>query len=550
MSEKVSSILVLTEIEETTVQEAKRIFYMYREDRVIDSICVFGDDVWKLTNETEGYTFNFSIDERKFERFSRQANISVELFKEYMKTFIVCKMGELSLDSLRQIIYYIKKTVYADSQNIQSMIKEYNARMFGHTSEFLSMISKDENNGVVDYVNMLDVAEDFARGTGNGQRSLAMFQSYFVFDDIIKDYWKTADNKEEKLFFFPVWLWWNLSGVLPLRPCEFVLTPRNCIKMVDGKYYLTVRRNKIKGSGKTKSYKISRDYRTVEYTIPESLAREIMWYQEETKLLPEANTHTLFVTDTHYAKWDRHAPYTSRYYSYINLGTCLRYFFEQIIRDRYGFTILYEDTNESDLADKTIEYLHLGDTRHLALINMIFEGSTPMVAMMLAGHDNPDMSAHYYSNIATLVECRTYRQYKKQIKGKQNYTLSGPHEYVRTHVRTQLDKGWCISEKVAQEDFSDCRNVIGPAGEIGFCQRCKYYRDEARRFNDEKEMHKNEIEAECHNLERIVNLVRKGEGDREDILSSLMRLRDKEYSYQEYLRMGIGKEHHAKTEND
>ena len=54
MSEKVSSILVLTEIEETTVQEAKRIFYMYREDRVIDSTCVFGDDVWKLTNETEG----------------------------------------------------------------------------------------------------------------------------------------------------------------------------------------------------------------------------------------------------------------------------------------------------------------------------------------------------------------------------------------------------------------------------------------------------------------------------------------------------------------
>ena len=77
---------------------------------------------------------------------------------------------------------------------------------------------------------MLDIAEDFARGSDRGQRSLAVMESYFVFDEIIKDFWKTTTNIEEKLFYFPVWLWWNLSGVLPLRPCEFVLIPRDCIK--------------------------------------------------------------------------------------------------------------------------------------------------------------------------------------------------------------------------------------------------------------------------------------------------------------------------------
>ena len=168
-----------------------------------------------------------------------------------------------------------------------------------------------------------------------------------------------------------------------------------------------------------------------------------------------------------------------------------------------------------------------------------------MVAMLLAGHENPEMSAHYYSNISTLIECRTYRQYKKMIKGKQNYTISGPHQIMNVHVRTKLEKGWCLSEKVAQVDFTDCKNVVGPAGEIGFCQNCRFYKDESMKFADRKEMYKNEIEMECRDLERIVNMVRAGKGHQEEILGSIMRLQNKEYSYQQYLLSKLGEEDDA-----
>lgn len=114
-------------------------------------------------------------------------------------------------------------------------------------------------------------------------------------------------------------------------------------------------------------------------------------------------------------------------FSYINLRTCLRYFFELIVQERYGYKIIYEANNSGLHDEKSIEYLHLGDTRHIALINLIAEGATPMVAMMLAGHDNPEMSAHYYSNIAQLIECRTYRAFKKLIKGKNHIPSADRH---------------------------------------------------------------------------------------------------------------------------
>ena len=58
-------------------------------------------------------------------------------------------------------------------------------------------------------------------------------------------------------------------------------------------------------------------------------------------------------------------------------------------------------------------------------------------------------------------------------------------------------------------------------------------------------MYKNEIEMECRDLERIVNMVRAGKGHQEEILGSIMRLQNKEYSYQQYLLSKLGEEDDA-----
>lgn len=47
-----------------------------------------------------------------------------------------------------------------------------------------------------------------------------------------------------------------------------------------------------------------------------------------------------------------------------------------------------------------------------------------MIASILAGHDNTNMTAFYFSNVAEYVECKARRQYVRMIQGKQTYSIS------------------------------------------------------------------------------------------------------------------------------
>lgn len=62
-------------------------------------------------------------------------------------------------------------------------------------------------------------------------------------------------------------------------------------------------------------------------------------------------------------------------------------------------------------------------------------------------------------------------------------------------------------------------------------------------------MYVNSIENECRILEEVVKKVRLGKGDSEEIASVLLRLRDKEYSYQQYLIDKMEREDNGKKEN-
>lgn len=192
------------------------------------------------------------------------------------------------------------------------------------------------------------------------------------------------------------------------------------------------------------------------------------------------------------------------------------------------------------MKDGEIQYMNLGDTRHLALINLIAEGATPMIAMELAGHDNPVMSAHYFSNITNWIECKTYHQYKRLIKGKQEYTISQYVPNLEVGKFTRLDNsGRCYSKRFLEGDLSECYKVSGPAGEIGFCPSCTYYRTEDRQFVGSEDLYRNRIVLECENLHKVITQVRKNNGSPEDIIQVLLKLQSSEYSYHQYLQEKI-----------
>lgn len=536
-SEHFSTIIALSEIDDLSEADARKKFFAYRTEKIVES-GLFDDDKWILSDERNRCGFDFSIDENAFKNFGLRLNMSLTEFKRLLKIFIVNNLGVLALVTLQHIILSIKRATYATDVDFVSDLSKADVLWLHYVIDFFSVLPSEGREEKIDeLLAQCEDAVDQSYLSGSGaQRSLATFESYFRFHDILKKFWEETKDEEEKLFYFPVWLWWNITGVVPTRPHEFILTPRNCLEEVDGKYYFTMRKNKVKGSKKTKGYKLKEDYQIVKYQIPESLANEIKWYIHETEPCRHTDINTLLVTQPHYHMWERSAPYTSRYFTYTNLVTCLRYFYKEIVQKRYGFHVLiaYNQTVLSDIKD--IEYIHLGDTRHIALINLIAEGASPIAAMMLAGHDNPEMSAHYYSNISTLIECRVHRQYKKMLNGEQVYALSSSSSKLCVGESIPCEYGgYCYSARTRNGDYSECYKVTGPAGEMGYCPNCDYYRGSDKGFYDSKEPYTKRIEIEGKLLSKIVKQVRHGRGDVEDIISILNRLNGAAYSYERYL---------------
>lgn len=346
-NEHFSTITVIPELDELTIIDARRHFFAYKEKGIVRT-GLFDEDKWILSDERDNRGFDFSLDEAKFHDFGAQFHLTSTDFEQYLKTFIVCNLGNLSLTSLQHIILAIKRVVYAANGEITSSLFESELPWLHYVTDFLSMLPTEGRNEAVDALLQQcdDTWDRFCFSRAGKQRTLATFESYFRFHDVLKRFWAESVNEEEKLFFFPVWLWWNITGVVPMRPHEFVLTPRDCLEVADGKFYITLRKNKIKGSGKAKGYRISEDYQNVRYQIPAQLGKEIQWYLAKTRDCSSTEIGTLFVTTTHYRMWQRSAPYTSRYFTYTNLKTCLRYYYKDILQGRYGYRVLMNYWND------------------------------------------------------------------------------------------------------------------------------------------------------------------------------------------------------------
>ena len=532
-----TTIVAISEIDNTATDEARRKFFAYKDKGVVVS-GLFDDDRWLMSDERDRRTLDFTIDETSFKNFGVRLGISSNEFKKCLKVYIINNLGVLALTSLQHIILAINRTAYIADKNFVSELSQVDTMWIGHIADFFSVLPAEGREKRLDELlfQCEDAIDKFCLSVSGVQRSLATYESYFRFHDILRKFWTESKDENERLFYFPVWLWWNITGVIPTRPHEFILTQRKCLETVDGKTFLILRKNKVKGSRKTKGYRLEEDFRPEKYQIPDALANEIKWYLDATASCMDTEINTLLVTETHYHKWERCKPYTSRYFTYTNLKTCLRYFYKQIVQDRYGYNVLMDRDRTILAGEKDIEYIQLGDTRHIALINLVAEGASPIAAMMLAGHDNPEMSAHYYSNISTLIECKVYRQYKKMLNGEQVYALSAPHS--KLHVGEPVlcnNGGYCYSEKVKNRDYSDCYKVAGPTGEVGYCPNCDYYRDSNEGFFEAKERYTKQIADEGKILYKIVNQVRNGRGDAEDIVSILNRINGTAYSYQRYL---------------
>lgn len=525
---------------------AKELFEAYKQAGIITD-SGFDHEHWQMYDEYSKVTVVFNFSSVNYKRIYEPVfGIRLNVFIEYFKAYIVFNMGKTVLVTLQKIVHDVKKLIRNDFQQIESLDNFLNNPY--HIAEFIEMLPVTDENSCEKLLTFCEqCAELNSMLQSDNRRILADFMSYFKFNDYFKKYWHSSISEEEKLFYYPVYLWWHITAIIPLRPREFILTPRDCISMPEGKHFISLRRNRLKGSTGKVNYNIAQDYVIVKYQIPESLAEEINEYIKLTEKYEDNSTNTLFRAEPHYAMFQQNKRRNSRFYTYINLSCALRLFYANILEYRYSLNIISKESDNSyELKPSDIERIYLGDTRHIAMINIIAEGGTPTMAMLLAGHSDIEMSSHYYANISTMIECKTYSKYMALISGNEQFIV-GSNAYATVYDNDYMDLengARCYSWHFQKGDITDCLKTIGDNGEIGYCYTCTYFRkDGFGYFIEDDDIYKSNIEKDSLYLKGMIEKVRKGIGYEEEIKTALLRLQSSTASYEKYyLRKLIAKD--------
>ncbi|MGU8055133.1 hypothetical protein ACS60S_03115 [Streptococcus suis] len=531
------TIKSITEIDQVMVDKSHVYFKDYYEKDIILTPD-FESGKWLLTNEYANVNFLFNVNRFQYERyFESLIGLTYHSFIEYLKSYVVLSMDQHVLTALQTFLRDVKRLVKSAKQDIVSDMVNIKLSAPNLCFDFFASLPCVEDSQMTQFLEQLDyvIALQY-QSKSKQQRQLAQFQSYFAFNDILTDYWSQPLPEAERLFYYPIYLWWQITAVVPLRPREFLLTQRDCLSEKNGKYFLTLRRNNLKGREKTISHKISEDYYLTTYEIPNNLAQSIQHYLNLTQDLESTKLNTLFVTDTHYQRWNRKTGIKNRFLTYQNINTILKYFFNEIIEEKYGYQVHYIDPI-SRLEDKEINFIHIGDTRHIAMINLIAEGASPVTAMLLAGHDNVTTSSHYFSNLSQFIECRSYQVYRKLTSSQTSYEISKSQpRYTVGKAFVQLEnKGRCYSPRFAAGDYSDCLKVISNHAELGACTSCPFYRKAGKDYFSMDKTYKKSVDQEALIVDEAVKRVRQGKGNIEDIGEALLKLSSVSHSYQEYL---------------
>lgn len=542
-----SSMLYIT-LDNTAIEDAKEKFWLLKEAGVIKQISNFEDKVWYTTDEYSNVGLHFKLNKFGYQNYKEIFNMDFDDFTNALKAYMVSLFGRNVLQSIRSFLLDIRHILSVPPSDIYGTMADLTIATPAICSDFFTSLKNVNEEEVTRLTSAMEAFTDYNLSSSKSalaQRELADFDTYFRFDDIMTDFWNTETDSDTRLFYFPLYLWWKLTAVIPLRPREFLLTRRNCLKrtsktVVEGNlhynYKLTLRRNKLKGGRKNVTYRIDEDYFEDTYPVPDYLGELIESYLKATDSFKATSLDTLFVTTPHYNKWEISSPVDSRFLTYTNLCTILRYFYNEIVVGKYGYRVT-EGHPGQHLENKEISTIHLGDTRHLALINLMQEGGTPAVAMFLAGHTNTVMAASYYSNIKKLIECKTYRMYRRMLSDGNRYKIAPIPIAVDTdETYVELaDKSKCYSSNFRKGNFCDCYSARGDVGENGYCNACKYHRNKGFAYFDSDEIYKQRIESDLNELARAIEIVRKDRGHISEIGEALYKLQSSSFSFQQFL---------------
>ena len=201
------TVLSMQTMDDECINKAKEIFDNYKSLGIIHD-CEFDDERWMLSDEYSNVSFIFDINEFSYKKYyEKWLMLSVKVFQDYLKAYVLFTMGDLVLKALQNLINDIKRFISCDPEDLYALSTDVYLTAPNRIIEFFSILPEPEEPDKMEYIlDVLELMVDVNYSSAASQkRALASFDSYFLFNDIMNDYWNSCIPEEERLFFYPLY---------------------------------------------------------------------------------------------------------------------------------------------------------------------------------------------------------------------------------------------------------------------------------------------------------------------------------------------------------
>jgi hypothetical protein len=427
------------------------------------SECQFGDITWCLMRE-EGGKVNLPFTSLHKFHVARSALkcYAIRLIEQGVSSHhvgriircirdVVSRTHNFSEESVNDFEDYVYELRESPANDIKSVLPKF--------LEFYETEYAD------DY---LDIAERIHRGPNN-VRNIPDYASILTFHEAIHRIVLGKVDDKEVLKYYPVFLWWRITAIVPLRPCEFLSLEWDCCYKDDDRYWIKLPRKKIKQPSGYRGiervdiietdkdiYEFINDYKSM--IVPENQSTYLISWKSYNKLYPNSEA---------YAKHK------------INPEKMTVREINHLLQGFYRYYI----------SDTDVIPLRAGDSRHYAFCNLILQGSNPIRIARLGGHTKLSSQTHYYHHLEVFAESYVATKASKlALEDQMTFrNSSGTYDTIRriNLLETfdgsdlagmlEIEKGYCTIKKKGCTEFSSCESD---------CHECLHHILNAKKYPD------------------------------------------------------------------
>lgn len=279
-------------------------------------------------------------------------------------------------------------------------------------------------------------------------RNLPKSEDVLTLDFVINSYFIKGFNSHSRLFYAPIFLWWKITNVIPIRISEFCNMKRDCIDYENGKYYITLPREKKKATNRriqiVDTFETSKEIYELIYTYTDFTNK----YGKSITLLSYRSI--LALDDSCTGRLNKN---NMNYFNRINFKALLKKFYKDIVYKEFSKNVTRE--------------VRPNDTRHFAFCSLLLQGLSPIEIARLGGHSTLEAQYHYSNHTEYYIDLEV----KKLME---NFKLQNIKENEKSFKSNEISLS-DIENKSLQFPSKD-NNTRYPM-DIGFCtdelQRCE-----------------------------------------------------------------------------